>query len=446
MGMSKKQVKTQEELLKEALVPVEEQPYEVPGNWVWVKLGSIVEFKGGGTPSKDNELYWNGNIPWASVKDIKGLFLENTQDSITDAGLRDSSASIAEPGELLLITRMSPGKSTISKIRTAINQDLKIVKPKIDLSSFFLLMYFNINIKFIEHMSTGSTVKGIQINKLKEMSFPLPPLNEQKRIADKIEKLLDKINQVKQLIEEAKATFELRRAAILDKAFRGELTKKWREENGISIAEWQIVDLDQIASAIDPEPSHRTPSRYEGGVPYIGIKECDYDNEVIDFVGSRPVKPEVLEEHIQRYTINDGDFIIGKIGTVGKPFIIPTTRNYVLSANVILIQPMKDKVLSKYMFYLFNSPIIEDQLKAGINATTQAAFGIKKARKLTIPLCSIAEQAEIIRLLDMAFDKEKNAKELLGLKLEELTNSILSKAFKGELGTNLQVEENELFK
>lgn len=228
--MSKTQ-KTIEELMEEVVVPHEEQPYQVPENWMWVNSGHILNFIGGGTPSKSNSDYWNGDIPWATVKDIKNGYLSSTIDYITVEGLENSSATMASPNELLLITRMSPGKSAITKISTTINQDLKIVRPKIEILPYFLWLFFTMNTPLIESMSTGSTVKGIQVEKLKKITFPLPPFNEQKRIAEKVERLLSKVEEAKQLIEEAKETFDLRRAAILDKAFRGELTKKWRQQN-----------------------------------------------------------------------------------------------------------------------------------------------------------------------------------------------------------------------
>ncbi|MEN0650249.1 restriction endonuclease subunit S [Caldifermentibacillus hisashii] len=188
--MRKKQ-KTMEELLEEALVPEEEQPYEVPGNWIWVYSKFLLDFIGGGTPPKGYNKYWDGDIPWATVKDIKGRYLVTTRDKITVAGLENSSTTMAYENELLLITRMSPGKSTITKISTAINQDLKIVRPKIQIQPYFLWLFFTVNRTLIESMSTGTTVKGIQVEKLKKIPFPVPPLKEQIRIAAKVERLLE---------------------------------------------------------------------------------------------------------------------------------------------------------------------------------------------------------------------------------------------------------------
>ena len=98
------------------LVPVEEQPYPVPGNWVWVRLGALCEFIGGGTPNKKVPSYWNGDIPWASVKDIKGQYLTVTIDHITEEGLQNSASNLCDRNDLLLVTRIEPGKSIIAGI------------------------------------------------------------------------------------------------------------------------------------------------------------------------------------------------------------------------------------------------------------------------------------------------------------------------------------------
>ena len=140
-------------------------PYELPENWQWETLGNVCSFIGGGTPNKKISKYWNGNIFWASVKDIKGDYLFNTIDRITEAGLKNSSANLCEVGDVILVTRISPATSIIAKIATAINQDLKIVKTS--LQPQFLHYFFENFKNDLESMASGSTVKGITIEKLK---------------------------------------------------------------------------------------------------------------------------------------------------------------------------------------------------------------------------------------------------------------------------------------
>lgn len=200
--------------------------------------------------------------------------------------------------------------------------------------------------------------------------------------------------------------------------------------------EWNEGSLEYIANAIDPQPSHRTPPAVDDGIPYISIADIDKTTGMINFDKARKVGDHILAEHIGRYNLNYGDFVIGKIGTIGKPFYIPTDRFFTLSANVVLVQPNTKSCVSKYLFYLNISPIIEQQFKSGSKATTQAAFGIKKVRLLRIPLCSLEEQHQIVREIETRLsvcDKlEQSITEALE-KADALRQSILKKAFQGNL-------------
>lgn len=150
--------------------------------WVEKKLGEVCEYIGGGTPSKKNKDYWNGTINWASVKDITSKYLYETQDKITQLGIESSTTNICEPNTLILITRMSPGKTVISKCMTAINQDLKIVKSDIEVE-FLHLLFQSIQTK-IDEKTSGTTVKGISIDSLNKIDVQIPCKEEQQKIAD----------------------------------------------------------------------------------------------------------------------------------------------------------------------------------------------------------------------------------------------------------------------
>jgi type I restriction enzyme S subunit len=196
--------------------------------WKDKKLGEIVNFKGGGTPSKQNTSFWNGNIPWASVKDIKGDYLETTESKITKDGVKNSSTKVCSAGDLILITRISPGKSIISKINCAINQDLKIVDVNGDIDKMFLHYFFKSQIKEIEKKASGTTVLGISLNELKQFAIPLPPLPTQNRIVEKIEELFSELDNGVENLKKAQKQLKTYRQAVLKDAFEGKLTKEWR--------------------------------------------------------------------------------------------------------------------------------------------------------------------------------------------------------------------------
>lgn len=138
--------------------------YKIPANWKWVPLGETVNnHLGGGTPAKDNLSYWDGDIPWASVKDVgKDKYINETIDRITEAGLADSSSNLIPPGNLIVVTRMGLGKVSINRIPIAINQDLRALS----LSSLAAIHYHYIFFRTHSFVGTGLTVKGIRVEEL----------------------------------------------------------------------------------------------------------------------------------------------------------------------------------------------------------------------------------------------------------------------------------------
>ena len=116
----------------------------------------------------------------------------------------------------------------------------------------------------------------------------------------------------------------------------------------------------------------------------MSIKDCDYKTGKIDFEGARKVSPKVLEEHLNRYTLHEGDFVIGKIGTIGNPVFIPARDDYTLSANIVLVQPNRELVSPYFLKYSFESDFVERQFAEAKNSTSQAAFGIQKVRTVKV--------------------------------------------------------------
>lgn len=187
---------------EEPLRPITEDviPYDLPDGWVWCRLGEIMHGNvGGGTPSKQRAEYWNGNIPWASVKDLNCNILSTTQDTITELGLKESTSNLIPADSIIVCMRMGLGKIAISAIPVAINQDLRalfIPKDKI-VDQYFIYWYKTLIIN-----GGGMTVKGITINDLNNMLFPLPPLTEQQRIVAKVYELMALCDELKHVGEQ----------------------------------------------------------------------------------------------------------------------------------------------------------------------------------------------------------------------------------------------------
>lgn len=193
------------------------------GDYKKTTVGELFDFRGGGTPSKSKIDFWNGNIPWASVKDIKGDYLIKTQDFITEKGLNNSSATLALKDEVILITRISPGKSLITTIETAINQDLKIVRPKKEMFNKYVHYLFKSIERTCIKLSSGTTVKGINLANLKSIEIPINSKQEQHQIVNEIESRLSVCDKVEESITESLEKATALRQSILKKAFEGKL-------------------------------------------------------------------------------------------------------------------------------------------------------------------------------------------------------------------------------
>lgn len=181
--------------------------------WEEKKLGEVCSYIGGGTPSKKVKEYWNGNINWASVKDITGKYLYETQDKISQLGADSSATNICGRDSLLLITRMSPGKTVITKCITAINQDLKIVNSDINVE-FLHLLFQSIQTK-IDEKTSGTTVKGISIEGLNQIDIRLPCKAEQEKIADCLSSLDSLIQNQQNVV----TIWQQRKKALLQQMF-----------------------------------------------------------------------------------------------------------------------------------------------------------------------------------------------------------------------------------
>ena len=165
-----------------------------PRHWVACRLGDLaLTITGGGTPSKNNPAHWTGNIPWASVKDLKDQkYLSQTMDHITADGLAGSSSNLIPAGRIIVCTRMGLGKIVINTVPLAINQDLKALElPEEVDRDFFFILYKTLKLK-----GTGTTVSGIKQDQLLALPVTLPPTEEQSRIVAKVDELMALCDQL----------------------------------------------------------------------------------------------------------------------------------------------------------------------------------------------------------------------------------------------------------
>lgn len=327
-----------------------------------------------------SEQYVEEGIRIIRIANVQKGYIEDSTPVFYPIDNKDAKKYSLEEGDMLMSLTGNVGRvAKLSKdfLPAALNQRVACLRIKdgVKLDKAFL---FNLlNSDYFEQKciaaSKGVAQKNMSTEWLKEYEIPMFSIEQQKSIAA----VLDKVTELIALRKEQLAKLDELVKARFVEMFGNFVYDKER---------WEVCAVGAVADTIDPQPSHRTPPISPDGIPYIGVADCNYNTCTIEFDKARKVGNNVLLEHQKRYSIHDGDFIIGKIGTIGKPFFVPTDRNYTLSANTVLIKPHKDKVSPHFMFALFQSEYMDLMIDAEKKSTSQPAFGIQKVRGIEMPL------------------------------------------------------------
>lgn len=454
MARVKKAVKklSPEEKLQQALVPVEEQPYPIPENWCWTRLGNITEVVGGGTPSsKVEEYYKNGNIPWISPADLSGyndIYISYGAKNITKLGLEKSSAQLMPPGTVCLSSRAPIGYVAIAKNELCTNQGFKSFLPALCYIPEYLYWYLKGNKELLESYASGTTFLELSGSKASLVEFPLAPLIEQRRIVDRIESLFAKLDEAKEKAQAVMDGFELRKSAILHKAFTGELTERWRKEHGVGIDSWKTKRINEITRA---RAGYAFDSKKFTNTGYQIIRMGNLYGGELD-LSRNPVfisLNDIDETALKRALVNSGDILITLTGTkykrdYGYAVSIIDPTNLLVNQRILCLTPSQD-VERNYILYYLRSNIFRDIFfsneTGGVN---QGNVSSKFVENIEIKVPLLAEQHEIVTILDRVMDKEQHSKEAAEAVLSQIDTmkkAILARAFRGELGTNDPAEE-----
>ena len=494
MAKNKKVEVSLEEKLEKALVPVEEQAYKIPNNWVWTRLGAIINIFRGLSYTKNDEvedgfLVLRGN----NLTDNGLTFLENiyVDEKVAKKGVevkKDDIVLVASTGSSKVIGRACVVEENYEK--TTIGAFLILCRPKeIIAKNWVHYIFKTLRYRlYISEQAKGTNIKNIKNEYLENFSIPLPPLNEQKRIVEKLDFLFDKTEKAKEIIEGIKIDIENRKISILDRAFKGILTSKWRNENKVSdvkellksindekVKKWEgdclqaekngnkktkkpiIKEIEDMIVPVDEQPyelpnswvwvkldnlcskitdgTHKTPKYTDSGVPFISVKDI-YDNQ-ISFDNTKFISQEEHNELYKRCNPEYDDILLTKSGTIGRTAVIKTQNEFSLFVSVALLKNYKNIIDSSYLSLniqdFFNKINISQTIKGGVIKN----YHITDMKEQLIPLPPLEEQQEIVRILDEVLENENKVKELLELeeKIDILEKSILNKAFKGELGT-----------
>ena len=396
--------------------------------WKEVELGTVVhKIIGGGTPSKSKPEYWNGDIYWASVKDMKeGRFqLPETKDTITELGVQNSSTNVIPTETIITSTRMGLGRAFINLNPMAINQDLKAIFPNSDIKKKFLLWALISKAKNIEAIGRGSTVKGIRVEDLKAVKIPLPPLHIQQKIASIL-------SAYDNLIEN-----NLRRIELLEQSAR-ELYKEWfvrfkfpgyeniKFVDGLPEG-WERKKLGEVCKKIS-DGTHDTPKPVDVG--YYLVTGKNIVNGFIDFSNCYSISEDDHKEVMKHCKPEKGDIILSNIGTLGNMTIV--SHNFEYSIKNVAVFKCNSIAESYYLFYSFNNKYIFDHLLNSSSGTSQKFLSLKILRSFITLFPRDEEINNFFHIIDPIYKQKIYLYEQNKL-LKQARDLLLPRLMKGEI-------------
>ncbi|WP_447956774.1 restriction endonuclease subunit S [Vreelandella sp. EE7] len=416
-----------------------------PNEWHCTTLGSIAVWGSGGTPSRKNTDYYGGDIPWIKTGDLGLKVLSEASEYITDLGVQKSSAKFFSQGSVVIaMYGATIGKVSILGIDATTNQACGVGQPVSSLTDSNFLYYLLRNEKdaFIAK-GQGGAQPNISQTVIKEHSITLPPLAEQKVIADKLDTLLAQVDGTKARLERIPEILKRFRQSVLAAAVSGRLTEEWRKKANVD--QGKEIKLDEVvdSSFYGPRFSKNDYTNSESGIPTI--RTTDMDNGVVRVTPETP-KVEVTSEKLNQFKLQLGDLLITRTGSIGVMALFDGDYTAIPSAYLIRFR-LKSSANKRFIYYALTSP--EGQRKMGLSSTaiTQPNINAKSIRALNFVLPSFDEQTEIVRRVDQLFayadTVERQANSALE-RVNQLTQSILAKAFRGELTAQWREDNPDL--
>lgn len=346
-----------------------------------VSLGEVCEFVGGGTPSRKQPEYFQGDIPWATVKDFKSLIITDTEEHISEAAIASSATNVIEPGTVLLVSRVGLGKVAIAGRRLAINQDIKAIIPTGGIEPEFLFWFLLSKAGDIQRMGAGATVKGITLNDIKSIKMPVPPVSEQRRIVD----LLSRAEGIVRLRREAeKKAAELIPALFLD-MFGDPATnpKGWLAS---TLGEVAVVQGGlQVTTARAELPLER---------PYLRV--ANVHRSRLELGEIKQIR--LTQAELERTRLSVGDLLVveghGNADEIGRVAIWDGSINDCVHQNhLIRVRPNPDAIYPSYACEFLNSHSGRQfLLRSGKTTSGLTTISVSNVKAATILLPEISLQ------------------------------------------------------
>ena len=380
----------------------DEIPFEIPKSWEWCRLYHLGNILGGGTPSTSIKEYWeNGTINWftpAFMSNINNKYVWETNIKISLKGLKHSSAKLFSDNSIIMSSRAPIGYLCINKIVACTSQGCKTIElyNKSILEYMFLAIKSNIN--FIISIASGTTFKEISLKKFSNLLVPIPPLNEQIKIANKYNKLINIIENIQKENDNTNKIKKSLKNKLLDLIFNPNSSYKSYYGNRISTNLEEYIDKNDIGDGdwvlsknMDEKGNIKLIQlKHIGSGKYIDKPYCKINNSFFTQNKCSKIKKDYL-------LINR--LISDKMNVCIMPDI---QSKCITSVDVCWIKP-NNKYLTKYLMYYLMSPCIQKEVLNLCSGSTRKRISKKNLIKIPMLIHNLNVQKEIVKEIDKIF-------------------------------------------
>ncbi|MCM1326019.1 MAG: restriction endonuclease subunit S [Bacteroidales bacterium] len=412
------------------LLPADEQPYKVPDNWLWVALLNIAAIKTG----KRDANY--------GIDNGKYFFFTCASEPIRCENYSFDCKAI------LLAGNGNINNISMYEGKFEAYQRTYVVEIKAPFLTEYFYYYFQYRwVDYNIDKMFGTAIPYIRLGNLQKFPVSIPPLSEQQRIVTRIESLFAKLDGAKEKAQGVVDGFELRKSAIMHKAFTGKLTEKWRKKNRISLDSWKEQTVGQICKevkvgiVIKPSQYYTDEKRGTPAFRSANVRESHIDNfdwVYLDSVGM---------EQNKRSIVHTGDVLVVRSGNPGISCVVTEEFDGYNAIDILIAVPDQNQVTSQFLSAYTNSPFGKNLVTENKRGMALMHFNVKGYSNLPIKVPSLPEQEECIQTLAILLNKEQQAKEAAEAVLSQIDTmkkTILARAFCGKLGTNDLAEESSM--
>jgi type I restriction enzyme, S subunit len=400
----------------------------LPSKWQRVQLKEVCKkIIGGGTPSTKNEAFWAGDINWISSADIYGLKDIRIRNHITNEAIQSSTTNLVPPNTIIIVTRVGLGKIAVTDAELCFNQDCQgLVLNEGKITQPYALYVLSQAVQSFKYSGRGTTINGVTKKQLEQTEVNLPPVEEQEKIVAKIEELFSEIDNADSSALAASRLYKTYEQSIIDTLF----TKFEAEADMVSFG-----SIAEVKGGITKgRKMNGTPV---GELPYLRVANVQDGYLYLDTMKTIAI----TNDELQKYSLRYGDILfteggdkdkLGR-GTIWHSEIEPCIhQNHIFRARVDAERFMPD-----YISFATKTSRARDYFFSKAKQTTNlASLNMTSLKNLQLPNVPFIEQQQLVESINEKVSQIKSArKELIVAhhRSESLKQSILAKAFKGEL-------------